>query len=303
MTLASASKGVAPWGLEHCKCEHGDEAVASPKLLYTQEQITIANDEEHHVILLEEISMAMTVHAHGLNVADFPEIQGYEWDVKQELDTFDWTDKYDNGLHYTNRSHDLSLPKDQLQRIARSVVFDARYEELKRSVHTPAFKFQDLLVERTQEVVQVSTSYALPSPLHILCPYSTGAQDMLLHQLSSLLSCTPCPCIASYPPCINSPSAVPLHHQGISDCPCNSCASAMPSYDLYYVTTRFCHVPTSPAPTVPCSALHLLARAVHIFLHHLCTFYAAGSSVPMFCRHRGANAREMRSRSRCRHGA
>ena len=118
-----------------------------------QELIVRSNTEEHAVILTEEISMAMTVHSHGLTPADFPEIQEYEWDVEEDLHRFDWTDQYDNGLHYTNRTHDLALPDEHLRRVARSIVFDAKYEALKARVRDPVFEFQEQLRERMQQLV------------------------------------------------------------------------------------------------------------------------------------------------------
>ena len=106
-----------------------------------QEEILEANEEEHALILTEEISMIMTVHSHGMDPAAFPEVEGYEWDVKNDLHFFDWSDQHDNGLHYTNRTHDLALPPAKLAQTARSIVFDAKYEELKRRVVDPIYRF------------------------------------------------------------------------------------------------------------------------------------------------------------------
>ena len=63
---------------------------------------------------IEKVSMYLTVLGHGLNFEDFPEVDGFHYNIETEK-AFDWHDYHFNGLYYTNYKDDAKLPQSTLK--------------------------------------------------------------------------------------------------------------------------------------------------------------------------------------------
>ena len=125
-----------------------------------EEQLHIAwaVAEEHAVEKSIEVALRLAIAAHGLDITEYREIAGFTWDVAEDLHPFDWTDHYDNGLHYTTSEHDLALPPDLQGLIARSILFDEKYHTDEGRVRTEVHEFERLLEERKDREVEAALS-------------------------------------------------------------------------------------------------------------------------------------------------
>jgi hypothetical protein len=123
-----------------------------------EEQLKVAEAQYYgeDMIRLEMISMVMTMKVFDMDPSEAKEVEGFHWDVRED-EHFEWTLVHDNGYHYKNREHDLALPKDQLHKIARSILFDAKFDYEKEHVVQPLHDFELLLHSRTQKDVDEAT--------------------------------------------------------------------------------------------------------------------------------------------------
>eukprot|EP00667_Euglena_gracilis_P000072 EG_transcript_72 len=128
----------------------------------TQEEQTLmltALGSHDNVMRTERIAQRLSVAALGLDPAAFVEAAAADWDAATEPgDPFDWRQYQDTGLHYTNRSYDLSLPPDQQDAVARSIVFDARYLADEAVVASMVTELNALSMDRTQKQMEAAVA-------------------------------------------------------------------------------------------------------------------------------------------------
>uniref|UniRef100_A0A7S1IRM5 Guanylate cyclase domain-containing protein n=1 Tax=Eutreptiella gymnastica TaxID=73025 RepID=A0A7S1IRM5_9EUGL len=118
-----------------------------------QLHMAAANDDEHIVANTEMVSMRMIVAAQGFDPHSYPDVEHHQWDAHSETAHFDWSSHTDRGLHYTSRDHDLATSPKHLRDVARSILFDAKYDHDKHLVEEEIDVFHDLLVKRTEETI------------------------------------------------------------------------------------------------------------------------------------------------------
>jgi len=118
-----------------------------------QLHMAAANDDEHIVANTEMVSMRMTIAALGLEPHSYRDVEHHNWDAHKETNHFDWSTHVDTGLHYTNREHDLAASPEYLRDVARSILFDAKYDYDKSLVQHEVQQFHKLLSKRTQQLI------------------------------------------------------------------------------------------------------------------------------------------------------
>ena len=127
------------------------------ELLY----MSTATENEHQLAHIHMISMAMTVQAMGLDWKDYPEVSKYQWDAHSESTHFDWSAVYDTGLHYTTREYDFRLDSEHLRQVARSILFDAKFDQDEEKVKQPVRAFRELLDKRSQNTLDQASAQVL----------------------------------------------------------------------------------------------------------------------------------------------
>ena len=120
-----------------------------------EEQLKLAESEAafEEVVEIEKVSMYLTIRAYNQSISDYPEMRGFQYDIKHER-PFNWHNSHFNGLYYTNTENDMSLPQTTLQALCRSILFDARMQYETNVALTPISEFEQLLERRTLKDVQ-----------------------------------------------------------------------------------------------------------------------------------------------------